>query len=670
MISPRTDPAPGGDDVSIRDATDAFFRPGGSLQKACAGEAFPYEPRPQQREMALAVADAVATDRHLAVEAGTGVGKSFAYLVPAVLAARLRKVHVVVSTYTISLQEQLIYKDIPFLRQHMGVDFKAVLVKGRSNYLCLRRMARARRMEGDLFDTDGARDMAMILEWAGRTEEGSLQDMQRQPSPHVWSFVCAEVGNCLGQKCPEHEHCFFMKARRRIRDAHLLVVNHHLFFADLSLRGRSAGFLPRYAVVVLDEAHQVENVAGEHFGLRLSHHSFEYLMRRLYVPEGNKGLLAVLREGRAAQEVTRLREEVERLFVDVHDWASFKAEESQRVVAAPLDLATEVPARLERLGAQLKEIIEKQKKDDDLCAELTAAMLHSGEMKAHLEAFLQQALNDHVYWIEREGRRRLQTVLYAAPIEVAPLLEKTLFEGVPCVVMTSATLAVDDRLDYFKSRVGAVECEGLSVGSPFEYTRQMRVVVATNLPDPNDAERFGPEAARAIGDLVVRSRGQAFVLFTSARLMRQVADLVAERLEDEGLKLFVQGAGLPRHVMLERFRQEEGSVLFGLDSFWMGVDVRGEALSTVIITRLPFAVPDQPVVKARMDRIRERGGDPFRDFSLPEAILKFRQGVGRLIRTATDTGTIVVLDGRIVQKRYGRMFLSSIPECPVDLAEV
>lgn len=667
MIAPRT-PADH-DSTSLRESVDAFFRPGGRMEQASRAEAFPFEVRPQQRQMALAVAEAIEQGRHLAVEAGTGVGKSFAYLVPLILAAKQRNVQVVVSTYTIGLQEQLIQKDIPFLQQHLGVEFKAVLVKGRGNYLCLRRLARAERMGGDLFRADQGAELERLRAWSQRAVDGTLQELQTQPTHEVWNAVNVEHGNCMGHKCPEYAPCFLFKARREIQTADLLVVNHHLFFSDLALRRQKAGILPHSAIAVMDEAHMMEQVASDHLGLRLSQYQFEHWLRRLYVPETNKGILAVLKKGEAAHHAANIYEEVARFFAAVRQWAGFGRDKKQQVAAAPIPVETPLPHLIKRMGLLVRDIHDEQK-DLDVRAELAAARRRGDEILLSLDAFMEQSLPDSVYWVASEGARRPQTVLYSAPIEVAPLLRQDLFEEFNCIVMTSATLAVEGRLDYFVQRVGAEDCDLEQVGSPFNYEQQMKIYLPKGMPDPNQNEAFTEATANAVRHFVRMTKGRAFVLFTADRLMRAVAERVRKEFAEQEFELLIQGEGLPRTQMLDRFRNSRNGVLFGLDSFWMGVDVRGEALSNVIITKLPFAVPDEPVVKARMDRITERGGDPFREYSLPEAILKFRQGVGRLIRSSTDEGIVVILDPRISNKWYGRHFLASIPECPVEQVNI
>jgi ATP-dependent DNA helicase DinG len=763
---------------SIPAQVQSFFRAGGTLESAAASESFVYEIRPQQIAMADAVAQAVLAPGHLAVEAGTGVGKTFAYLAPLILLARERDMPVAISTQTINLQEQIVFQDIPFLKRHLGVDFDVALCKGRQNYLCLRRLGRARQMSGDLFHKTQERELDRILRWADKTEDGSLSDWptgggageqapqktdvrdQRSdvgdhgseignpqpainnqqfagPSPEVWGQVCSEHDNCLGRKCPHGGHCFLMRARRQAFEADLLVLNHHLFFADLALRREGAGLLPDFKTVVLDEAHCLEDTASEHLGLRLSQAGVEHWLRRLYVPESGKGLLAALKESELAHSVSGLWDDLESFFLEIKRWANLEGKETRRVVGAPL----EIPLLLgERLALAISQIERRGKtlEDPDIKSELQSIVRRGREIRDSLAVFLQQSEENHVYWIEREGVRRKQFVLYSAPIEVGPILETILFGQFQSVILTSATLAVaggpkgdegggwkvgggsgtgqqapigkrkkrqeeapaaandcsssldasdtagcknKSQLAYFRKRVGAVNCRELVVGSPFDYSRQMRVYIAGDMPDPSKVAEYTEASVNAVAYFVRKSRGRAFVLFTSAEMMKAVVRGLEPFFEAEGIMPLVQGTGLSRHVMLDRFRRANdkaesrdqqdtqgcAAVLFGLASFWMGVDVCGEALSNVIIARLPFAVPDEPVTKARMDRIAGQGGDPFRDYSLPEAILRFRQGVGRLIRTATDEGMIAILDPRVVSKWYGRHFLGAIPECPVEI---
>ncbi len=642
----------------IRDEVRGFFAATGPLATA---PDFGYEPRPQQAEMADLVAVAIEQGKHLAVEAGTGVGKSLAYLIPAIKAALDLNIQIVVSTYTISLQEQLMKKDLPLIQKILGKPFKAVLAKGRSNYLCLRRLARARNMERELFRTEDMLEIEKIQAWADHTPDGSLQGMDFQPPPDVWQSVHVEAGNCMWQRCPEYQRCFFMHARREIRNAHLVVVNHSLFFADLALKGQGASLLPDYRIAILDEAHQLEHVASQHLGIRLSQASVEYWLRRLYSQDGSRGLLVALRQGRAAQYVMDVRGAMNEFVAALDEWAQFETAGYSRVVPAPLGIPTTLPQRINALTEELR-IIHDENDNIDVRAEISSARRRGAEIRMMIDTFLNQSLDDQVYWLQREGSRRKQTVMYSAPIEVGPHLRKMLFQDDRSIVLTSATLAVNNTLDYFTKRIGADPITSASVGSPYDYARQMTIHIPKGMPDPGAGTAYVQACADAVLHYTAKSRARAFVLCTNAKFMRDLHALTLRPLTDAGYAVMAQHEGVPRHAMIERFKTEPAGVLFGLDSFWMGVDVRGEALSNVIITKLPFAVPDDPVVKARMDRITANGGDAFKEYSLPEAILKFRQGVGRLIRSATDTGIVVVLDPRIHNKWYGRFFIKSLPE--------
>jgi len=698
----------------VQEHAAEFFAAGGMLEKACALNAFPFEIRTQQRKMAEAVAEALAEESHLAVEAGTGVGKTFAYLVPLILFARHQEARgdghasrVAVSTHTINLQEQLMFKDIPFLLENMGIDFKAALCKGRHNYVCLRRLESAHLMSGDLFNKSREKELKRIRRWADETDDGSLSDFTDSvPSPEIWRQVCSEHDNCLGKKCRYYLNCFLMKARNAAFDADLLVLNHHLLFSDLALRREGAGILPEISAMIIDEAHGLEDIAGEHLGLRISQAAIQHWLRRLYVPDIRKGLLAALREHELADETTKVWESVEHFFLELGLFANLTGAGNKKYV---MEQKPDLKAMLPEHIAHLVHGIEKLRdltEEEGLKTELNAICRRGDEIWQTLDFFLKQKERNHVYWIEQDKGGRIS--LISAPIDVSRLLKDLLFDSFAPVIMTSATLSVNNSLDFFKKRIGVENCRELILDSPFDYQRQMKIFIATGLPEPND-ENFASAAAGAVERFVRQSNGKAFVLFTNAELMRQVAGQVRESLAGDGFLMLVQGEGLPRHAMLKKFRDAHGpperqkadckmqndaqsdpsipakseienqkspatgwsasggkigrAVLFGLDSFWMGVDVPGEALSNVIIVRLPFAVPDEPLVKARMDLIEAEGRDAFREYSLPQAILKFRQGVGRLIRTANDEGIIVILDSRIVKRWYGKFFLRSIPAC-------
>jgi ATP-dependent DNA helicase DinG len=649
--------------------TDRFFEAGGLLEQHCTSDGIEFELRPQQQTMARAIADATTFGHHLTVEAGTGVGKSFAYLVPQILAALEHDTRCVITTYTITLQEQLMHKDIPFVRSALGLDFKAVMVKGRSNYLCLLRLQRARQMGRDLFNPERGDQLEQLQILADNRQmgDGSLQEITSQPDPQVWSAVCAEHGNCTGQRCSFFKECYFMNARQEMMDAQVLVVNHSLFFSELALRAEGATILPPFGYAVFDEAHQMEQVASSHLGIRLSPYTVEFWLRRIYGNDRHRGICAALKDGHGALLATQTSDSLETFFLTIRDYFKLGPGNTQQRVSQRPDIQTDLPDRITRLCEHLKTLIETTD-NQDIQSEIKSVRNRGLAMRDTIETFLKQSLEGHVYWVEVEGRRK-QPVLYSAPVEVGPILREMLFDEIPCVVMTSATLAVAGNLKYFRERIGAEETSELQVGSPFDYERQMKIQIPVNMPAPT-ADTFEESAIQMIKYFVDESRGRAFVLFTNARLMKKVADELRFNFEEDGYCFLVQGMGTPPGQMLEKFRNHDAGVLFGLDRFWMGVDVPGEALSNVIITRLPFAVPDHPLIQARFESIEARGGNAFKEYSLPEAVLKFRQGVGRLIRSCSDTGTVTILDSRIRNQWYGRLFLESLEECPVEEIEL
>jgi ATP-dependent DNA helicase DinG len=609
-----------------------FFSPHGTLSRWHPN----YEFRPGQLEMALEVEAALKDDVPLMVEAGTGTGKTLAYLVPAILSGR----RIVISTGTKNLQEQLFFKDIPFLQQHFAQPLRVCYMKGRNNYACRQKIYDA-ETEPILSGLEEVADFQIIREWEKTTATGDRAEIRQLPGDStLWPKIDARRELCPGQKCPQFERCFLTAMRRQAAESDIIIVNHHLFFADLASRGEEyGGILPPYAAVVFDEAHEIEDVAGQYFGVSVSNYQLQDLRRDIAALARRKGfgspdLDALLESLESATGVFFDQfdaQEGRRACPEVDDHGPYAALQSALVALA---------ARLELTGEAIEELIPLHQR--------------TLELRDALRFLIEERNPAYVYWLERRGRG---CFLQATPIDVSSILAENLFSKVGAVILTSATLTVGGSFDYAKSRLGLPSARTLAVAGLFDYSKQALLYVPQDLPDPRDA-RFPNAAADLILRLLELSRGRAFVLFTSYAQMRQVYDRVSWKTPYPTL---LQGTG-PRSALLEEFKSTPNCVLFATSSFWQGVDVPGDQLSMVIIDKLPFAVPSDPVVEARIRAIRERGGNPFYEYQIPEAALALKQGFGRLIRSRSDRGVLVLLDNRITKQRYGRVFFDSLPD--------
>lgn len=629
-----------------------------------------FEYRAEQQRMAVAVARTLETGSHLVVEAGTGVGKSLAYLIPAAMHAVRTKKKAVISTHTIALQEQLSFKDIPLVQKILPDDFEAVLLKGRQNFLCTTRLARAMVQAKELFTTTQHAELERIREWSQTTKDGSLSDFLEQPEPAVWEEVRSEQHLCTPKTCGPASGCFYQALRRRLANAQVVVLNHALFFTLLNgvddAENRTGGLLFANDFVIFDEAHTMEEVAARHIGMELSQLGLRRAIQRLYNPRSKKGLFQMLKNGTACRAAADVLPVAEGFFNQVAGHCEFKKGREFRVREPGLADGGEVCGALARLG-ELIGIEAGKCQDETHVAELQDSARKLREARAGIVDFLEMQAPGHVYWVEQYGRAEQFCTLRAAPVDLADALRRMIFRDGACTVLTSATLSVGTPdLSYFRNRVGAEEVPALQIGSPFDYEKQMAIHLVQKMPEPK-APDYEPSLAKWIAHFTDKSAARAFVLFTSYQTMRAVSELVQPHCDKKGWQLLVQGGGMPTQRMVAEFKENPHSILFGVSSFWTGVDVPGEALSNVIITRLPFATPDHPLTEARLEAIESEGGRAFESYSLPEAILKLRQGVGRLIRSKSDTGTIVILDSRILSKPYGRAFLRAMPKCPVEI---
>ena len=631
-----------------------------------------FEYRPQQQRMAELVGAALDGNHAFVCEAATGVGKSLAYLVPAVTFALEQKRKAIICTHTINLQEQLISKDIPIVKQLVG-DFHAEILKGRGNYICPTRLKRSLNESGDLFSTSEASELKLLLDWVAETEDGTLSDLDFTPSARVWSLVCSEPHACTPRRCPPGSRCWYQDTRRRMEQADVIVLNHTLFFTLLASADENTtedcNFLFPRDFVILDEAHTIENVAAKAFGLHISESNIKFELGRLHNPKSRKGFFQLVGDKDGVREVLMALDSVDTFFRAAEAGCKFNAMGREfRVREAGLVEDT--------LSLPLQRLAQKAIKAGDAAnKEGTKLELHDlakrlSAIRVGLKTFLDQENEDHVHWVERGGLDNRIISFHTAPVDVAPRLRQIFFASHKACVFTSATLSIGDdpKIRYFRNRVGAEEARAALIESPFDFKKQMKLYLLKKMPQPSEPG-YLDQLEHWITHFIDLSIGRAFVLFTSYSQMTSLADKLEAHCEKRGWRLLVQGRGMPRHQMLAEFKNDTHSVLCGTDSFWTGVDVPGESLSNVIITRLPFAVPDHPLTASRIEHLEEQGLNAFTEYSVPEAILKLRQGVGRLIRTATDKGICVILDNRILTKPYGRAFLSSLPECPTEILE-
>ena len=646
----------------IEQEVKKYLDKGGFLSDAIEG----FECRPQQIAMAEAVGRVFDSEHHLIIEAGTGTGKSLAYLIPAILWAVKHNKKVVVSTHTKTLQEQLLYHDIPLIHEKLKIPFRYALCLGNENYLSLRRLKRA--SQAGLFTmVEEDEQMAAIFDWVNETPTGTKGNLPFEPLPSVWEDVGRQKDLCLGKNCETHNTCFYFKEKKRWFGAHLLIVNHHLFFANVASSG---AVLPRFDAVIFDEAQNIEESATSFLGLKISNSYLYYFLDRLYHSRTRKGLLSRIKHDyvlHLRNQVGVVRKAVETFFTRIVE--EYGKKDRVLRIYKPVSIENAIYFPMKELYESLKNFEGMVQSEEDRI-EITAAANRCMEFNNSIPAFLNQDLDGYVYWLEiNEKKKFSRVVLQGVPINAAEELQEQVFSKIGRVVLTSATLTTHKSFDFIRGRIGFDAQEQSILGSPFDYPNQALLYVSADLPEPSETmEKYASAMAKRCGELVEISEGRTFILFTSYALMDQVYD----RLQHLSSKFsFLKQGEIPTGQMIQRFKKTSG-VIFGTNSFWQGVDIPGDALKSVIITKLPFDVPSEPLTEARIEDLRRRSIDPFSHYQIPRAIIQMRQGFGRLIRKQSDTGVVSILDSRIARRGYGKQFLDSLPACEVveDLMQV
>lgn len=662
--------------INIRDAVHEFFKEDGLLRKH-----FPnFEYRDSQLKMALSVIDSLEGKRHMFIEAPTGIGKSLAYLVPSILYAKKYGKKAIISTNTINLQEQIAQKDIPLLKNIFSFSFEATILKGKSNYVCPNRLRKAYENSNSLFDNNQIISLENVYRWAKSTKDGTISDTGFQVPFEVWQNVCAEVNICNNKTCGDIEdtNCFFQIAKHNAYKSDIVILNHYLYFTlfGIASKDQKNGYLYLNDFVIFDEGHTIEEAASEMLVPKVSREMIKYHLLRLYNEKKRKGFLLNFPALQILPIVQNL--------LDINQ--NFFYELRRKVFKREFDKYDKLAKRVRdrgiiqnQLGHEITNLIKHLKdlkkfsKDDLTENEISDYIIRFAGINQSINNFINLENNDYVYWVELTSNKIDSNItLCASPLSISEYLRNYLFKENNTAIITSATLSIDDSFSYYKKRLGGESADDIKLPTQFDYYRQVKIIIPNDnnlIPQKDSNNNYINALTKWIDRIIDLTKGKALVLFTNSLLMRTIGDNLREKFYEKGIELLIQGEGLSRSNILEKFKNDIHSVLFGLDSFWLGVDVPGESLSNLIITKLPFTVPDHPLIQARLEDIDSKGGNSFMEYSLPEAILKFRQGAGRLIRSKTDEGIITILDNRILKKQYGRFFYNSLDESPIEILE-